>query len=148
MPKLFMDTAPLKTSPEFRRIWLGGMFSTVGYQITAVAIALEIYALTGSPAAVGLTGLVALPSMIIGGLYGGVIADRYDRRKVALTASIGMWVLAMLVALQAGWHWSRYGFSMRSLLASLCYNPSTRQPAGLLFPGWSSAGCYPLLIPS
>lgn len=101
MPKLFMDTAPLKTSPEFRRIWLGGMFSTVGYQITAVAIALEIYALTGSPAAVGLTGLVALPSMIIGGLYGGVIADRYDRRKVALTASIGMWVLAMLVALQA-----------------------------------------------
>lgn len=101
MPKLFMDTAPLKTSPEFRRIWLGGMFSTVGYQITAVAIALEIYALTGSPAAVGFTGLVALPSMIIGGLYGGVIADRYDRRKVALTASIGMWVLAMLVALQA-----------------------------------------------
>ncbi|MDO4897729.1 MAG: MFS transporter [Rothia sp. (in: high G+C Gram-positive bacteria)] len=106
MAKLFMDTAPLRVSPEFRRIWLGNMFSAVGFQVTAVAIALEIYALTQSPAAVGLTGLVALPSMIVGGLYGGVIADHYDRRKVALTASMGMWILAMLVAAQA---WTNLG---------------------------------------
>lgn len=52
MPKLFMDTARSRTSPEFRRIWLSGMFSTVGYQITAVAIAcprdLCAHRLTGS----------------------------------------------------------------------------------------------------
>lgn len=101
MPKLLMDISPLKESPEFRRIWAGGLFSTLGYNTTSVAIALEIYALTGSAGAVGLTGLVAIVPMIIGGLYGGVIADTYDRRKVALAASLGMWLLITLLALHS-----------------------------------------------
>lgn len=101
MPALLMDISPLKTSPEFRRIWAGGLFSTLGYNITSVAIALEIYSLTGSAGAVGLTGLVAVIPMIIGGLYGGVIADAYDRRKVALAASLCMWVLICLLALHS-----------------------------------------------
>lgn len=75
-----MDFTPLTYSPDFRRIWLGGFFSTIGFAITSVAIALEIYALTGSAGAVGLVGLVSVVPLVIGGLYGGVIADRYDRR--------------------------------------------------------------------
>lgn len=101
MPQLFMDISPLKVSPEFRRIWVGGLFSTLGYQITAIAIALEIFSITGSPAAVGLTGLVAVIPLIVGGLYGGVIADTYDRRKVALVASLGMWVVTVAIAAHA-----------------------------------------------
>lgn len=98
MAKLLMDLTPLSYSPAFRRIWLGGIFSTVGYSITGVAISLEIYALTSSAAAVGAVGLVALGPLILGGLYGGVIADTYDRRKVALAATLSLWVLTALMA--------------------------------------------------
>lgn len=98
MAKLLMDLTPLSYSPAFRRIWLGGIFSTVGYSITGVAISLEIYTLTSSAAAVGAVGLVALGPLILGGLYGGVIADTYDRRKVALAATLSMWVLTVLMA--------------------------------------------------
>lgn len=101
MPKLLMDITPLKISPEFRRIWLGSLFSTMGFQITSTAILLEVFALTQSTVAVGAVGLVALGPLIIGGLYGGVIADAYDRRKVALAASIGMWLVAVLIALHS-----------------------------------------------
>ncbi|MFW0120163.1 MFS transporter [Rothia sp. P5764] len=98
MAKLLMDLTPLSYSPALRRIWLGGIFSTVGYSITGVAISLEIYALTSSAAAVGAVGLVALVPLVLGGLYGGVIADTYDRRKVALAATLSMWVLTALMA--------------------------------------------------
>lgn len=101
MPKLLMDITPLKLSPEFRRIWMGGLFSTMGFQITSTAILLEMFDLTHSTTAVGAVGLVAVIPLIIGGLYGGVIADTYDRRKVALTASIGMWLVTLCIALHA-----------------------------------------------
>lgn len=101
MPKLLMDTTPLKISPEFCRIWLGALFSTMGYQITSIAITLEVFALTGSTAATGAIGLVAVGPLIIGGLYGGVISDTYDRRKVALVASIGMWLVTVGIAIHA-----------------------------------------------
>ena len=121
MPKLLMDTTPLKASPEFRRIWMGGLFSTMGYQITSIAMMLEIFALTGSTAATGAIGLVAVGPLIIGGLYGGVIADTYDRRKVALAASIGMWLVTLGIAIHAwaGVHnvWVLYGLiAVESLL--------------------------------
>ena len=101
MGKILMDFTPLTYSPDFRRIWLGGLFSTIGFAITSVAIALEIYALTDSAGAVGLVGLVSVVPLVIGGLYGGVIADRYDRRKVALTATLSMWGVTVLIALHA-----------------------------------------------
>lgn len=99
-----MDLTPLKENVNYRRLWAGSVFSTMGYQITAIAIALEIFALTGSPAAVGLTGLVAVGPLIFGGLYGGVIADTHDRRKVALCATVGMWLVTAAVALHAWLH--------------------------------------------
>lgn len=123
MPQLVMDLSPLKASPEFRRIWVGGLFSTLGYNITAVAIALEIYALTGSAGAVGLTGMVAIIPMIVGGLYGGVIADTYDRRKVALGASLGMWLITTFIALH-----SWLGIHSLTLLYSLIAAESLLQP--------------------
>lgn len=101
MGRLLMDFTPLTYSPDFRRIWAGALFSTVGFAVTSVAIALEIYALTGSAGAVGLVGLVSVVPLVVGGLYGGVIADTYDRRRVALAATLGMWLVTVLIALHA-----------------------------------------------
>ena len=50
--------------------------------ITMVALPYQIKELTGSYLAVGAIGAVELIPLIIFGLYGGVLADRYDRKKL------------------------------------------------------------------
>ena len=92
MPSLVVDTTPLRVSPAFRRLWWGLSISNLGAQLTVVAVGLQVYALTGSTASVGILGLCALVPLVFFGLYGGAISDHYDRRKVALIASVVAWV--------------------------------------------------------
>lgn len=49
----------------------------------------------------GLLGLAALVPLVVAGLYGGAIADRHDRRRVALASSAVMWLTTVGVAAQA-----------------------------------------------
>jgi MFS family permease len=74
---------------------------TAGQQMTSVAVALEVYDLTGSSWAVGLTGLFQLVPLIVLGLYGGALIDRFDRRKVALIATVGLWASTLAFVLQS-----------------------------------------------
>ena len=87
----FVDLAPLRESPAFARLWAGGAISGIGGQMTIVAVGLIIYHLTGSTFAVALVGGIALAPMIIFGLYGGMLADAFDRRLVLLIAAIVAW---------------------------------------------------------
>ena len=87
MARLLVDLTPLKVSPAYRRLWVGNTLSFVGTQLTLVAVSLEVFALTGSSFAVGLLGLAALVPLVVAGLYGGAVADRHDRRTVALASS-------------------------------------------------------------
>jgi MFS family permease len=59
--------------------------------MTVVAVGLHIYALTGSTFAVAMVGGVALVPMIFAGLYGGMLADAFDRRLVAMISAIVAW---------------------------------------------------------
>jgi len=99
--RLLVDITPLRVSPAYRRLWLGNTLSYVGTQLTLVAVSLEVFALTGSSFAVGLLGLAALVPLVVAGLYGGAIADRHDRRRVALTSSAVMWLTTVGIAAQA-----------------------------------------------
>ena len=101
MPKLFADTAPLKESLEFRRLWIGTSLSAIGAQLTAVAVSLEVYQLTGSTWAVGAVGVVGLIPLVLAGLYGGSVVDAHDRRKVALYSGLVLWGCTAVFALQA-----------------------------------------------
>ncbi|PFG36763.1 transmembrane secretion effector [Flavimobilis soli] len=101
MPRLLIDTTPLQESPDFRRLWAGLGLSSLGTQLTLVAVGLEVYALTGSSFAVGGIGIAALVPLVITGLYGGAVLDVHDRRKVALSSAIVLWVVTALLALQA-----------------------------------------------
>lgn len=101
MPRLFADLTPLRISPAFRRLWIGNALSAVGSQLTLLAVSLEIYALTGSSFNVGLLGLFALVPLVLAGLYGGAIADAYDRRKVALGSAVVLWGATAAIAAQA-----------------------------------------------
>ena len=101
MPRLLIDTTPLQESPDFRRLWAGLGLSSLGTQLTLVAVGLEVYALTGSSFAVGGIGIAALVPLVITGLYGGAVLDVHDRRKVALLSAIVLWLVTALLALQA-----------------------------------------------
>lgn len=81
--------------PEFR-FWLGAAgFASLGSRALAVALGFQIYALTGDPLALGFLGLVeAIPSISLA-LFGGHVADRYDRRTIVLITR-GVSVLAAL----------------------------------------------------
>ena len=95
------DVTPLRTSPHFRRLWFGQSVSSVGQQMTALAISVQVYALTGSAFATGLVGLCSLVPLVAFGLYGGAIADTMDRRKLGLFGATGLAVLSAGLAAQA-----------------------------------------------
>ncbi|KQQ08844.1 MFS transporter [Rathayibacter sp. Leaf296] len=59
--------------------------------MTIVAVGLHIYELTGSTLAVAMVGVVALVPTVIAGLYGGMLADAFDRRLVLLLSAIVAW---------------------------------------------------------
>ena len=95
------DVRPLRHSVDFRRLWFGLTVSQLGQQMTTVTIAYQVYVLTGSSLAVGLVGLYAFVPLVIFGLYGGAVVDAFDRRKVALAASFGLWSLSLVLVAQA-----------------------------------------------
>ena len=78
------DTYAALRVPEFR-FWLAAAaFSTLASRALAVAIGYQIYTVTKAPLALGLLGLVqAIPAVGLS-LFGGHVADRYDRRSIVL----------------------------------------------------------------
>ena len=96
-----MDIRPLRESPAFRRLWLGSALSSVGSQMTSFAVALQVYTLTHSSAAVGAVGLaIAVPAITLG-LVSGSVVDAVDRRKLVLVSSSCAAVVSALFAAQA-----------------------------------------------
>ncbi|MGF1426456.1 MFS transporter [Kitasatospora sp. LaBMicrA B282] len=95
------DLTPLRTSADYRRIWFGQSVSSIGQQMTAVAVAVQVYTLTGSSFATGAVGLCSLVPLVAFGLYGGAIADTVDRRRLGLIGSAGLAAASALLAGQA-----------------------------------------------
>ena len=97
----FIDLRPLTTSPAFARMWIGSTVSGLGGQLTIVAVMLHVYALTGDDFAVAMVAVSGLVPMILAGLYGGMLADAFDRRTVALSAASVTFVSTALLAVLA-----------------------------------------------
>jgi MFS family permease len=83
------DTRPL-ANPAFRRLWSANIVTVIGAQLTVVAVPAQIYAITGSSAYVGLTGLFGLVPLIVFGLWGGALADVLDRRSILRVTTVGL----------------------------------------------------------
>lgn len=96
-----IDTKPLRTSQDFRRLWLGRSLSTFGAQLTVVAVLHQVWRISGSSLAVGTIGLAHAIPMISLGMVGGALADRLDRRKLVLGAQAGQTLATALLAIQA-----------------------------------------------
>lgn len=101
MARLFADLSPLRASADYRRIVLAHGISNIGQQMTAVAVGIQVYALTESSFAVGLVGLFQLVPLIGFGLYGGAMSDTHDRRTLGLVAALGLMGCAGILVAQS-----------------------------------------------
>ncbi|SNT57747.1 Predicted arabinose efflux permease, MFS family [Asanoa hainanensis] len=122
-----IDLRPLAT-PSYRRMWIGTAFSNYGYQFTAVAVPVEMFALTDNSLWVGLLGIAALVPLLVFGLWGGALADAMDRRKLLVIGSLVMWLgtLGFLVQSLAGWEepWLLLVFTAVQSCAFAVTNPT------------------------
>jgi MFS family permease len=80
--KYAIDLSPLRKSADFRNLWAAGLISYFGSMITYVAVPFQIKELTNSYVAVAISGLIEIIPLVIFGLYGGVLADAIDRKKL------------------------------------------------------------------
>jgi MFS family permease len=85
-----LDLTPLRRYSAFRRLWFGQGISFIGTEIAEVALAFQMYQLTGSKLAVGLISLTHLVPLLTLTVIGGAIADAVDRRRLMLLQQIGM----------------------------------------------------------
>ena len=84
--------------PNYRLWFTGQVISIVGTWMQATAQGFLVYELTQSAAFLGIVGFASgVPSWLFT-LFGGVIADRVDRRKLLIIAQVAMMVLAFLLA--------------------------------------------------
>ena len=98
LKKFAVDLSPLKKYPDFRLIWISGIVTRLGSMITYVALPFQIKELTSSYIAVGLMGAVEIVPLVIFGLYGGVLADKVDRKKM-IWATEALAMVASLILL-------------------------------------------------
>ncbi|WP_268928561.1 MFS transporter [Microbacterium sp. KUDC0406] len=112
----FIDLSPLRASPAFARMWIGSTLAGIGGQLTIVTVMLHVFALTQSTFAVSMIAVAGLVPMILAGLYGGMLADAFDRRLVALIAATVTFASTTLLAVLTWTHtetiWWLYALSM------------------------------------
>ena len=101
MRKFALDISPLRKYRELRLLFASGMITRLGSAMTMVALPFQIKVLTNSYVAVGLMGIVQLVPLIIFGLYGGVLADSVDRKKMILLAEASSLVMTLVLFLNA-----------------------------------------------
>jgi len=82
--KIAVDLTPLKKYRELRLLFTSGLITRFGSMITYVALPFQIKELTNSYIAVGAMGAVEIIPLIIFSLYGGVLADAIDRKRMIL----------------------------------------------------------------
>ena len=98
---LLPDLAPMRSSRDFRAVFGSRTIAMTGAQATEVALLVQAKQLTNSPLIVGTLGLAGLVPVLIFGLYGGVLADRLDRKALMRWCEPGLAACAGLLLVNA-----------------------------------------------
>ena len=100
---LVPDVTPLRGpgSHAFRALFISRTVAYLGSQAAEVALLVQAQRITGSPLVVGTLGLAELVPLVIFGLYGGVLADRFDRRALMRWCEPGLAACALLLLVNA-----------------------------------------------
>ncbi|MFF1635916.1 MFS transporter [Leifsonia sp. NPDC058248] len=116
--------------PNYRRFAASNLVANTAVWMQRIAMDWLVLQLSGSVAAVGVTVFMQFTPMLVFGLYGGVIADRYSKQKILIvTQSIAALLAAFLAVLTltgAVQVWHVYAISFALGLVTVVDNP-TRQ---------------------
>lgn len=85
-------------NPDFRMFWGGNFLSNIGTWMQNIAQGWLVLELTNSSFWLGMVGFAASFPFLIFTLFGGVIADRVDKRKLLLVTQTAMMLLAFAMA--------------------------------------------------
>ena len=86
---------------DFALLWTGMTVSLLGDGIYFVAIAWQVYELSNAPTALSIVGLAWTLPLVVFVLMGGVISDRFDRRRVMIIADVLRGVSILVIGLLA-----------------------------------------------
>ena len=98
---VIVDIAPLRSSLDYRRLWVGDLLASTAHELVAVAVPFQVFLLTRSSLAVGLVGAAELVPLLLGSLAAGAVVDAHDRRRLILIAQVGAGASAAVLALLA-----------------------------------------------
>jgi len=99
LPRIAVDLSALRASRDLRLLILGNWVTGLGTQAALVALPFQIYDLTRSAFLTGLLGAVELVPLIGFALFGGALADRFDRRRLLLLDQVALVACAGALAL-------------------------------------------------
>jgi MFS family permease len=129
---------------RFRRFILSRLLTTFGSQMTYTVLGWVIYDATHDPLSLGLAGLAEIIPFLSVVWFAGPMADRYNRRNLALIA-VSVIFLSVLVA---GLFLSQTRPDNTSAVVSICYGLIVMIGFGRGFYGPSSQAMVPGLVPS
>ncbi len=113
---------------DFTLLWAGQAVSQIGSQMQVVATAWLLWQLTHSALALGLVGLFRAVPLVLFALFGGVIADAFDRRRLMYITQSSMLLLSLIMALATGAGtvapWLIYAFIVAGAIANAFDNPA------------------------
>jgi MFS family permease len=118
--------ALLRGNREFRFLWLGQVVSQMGDWFDTIAVYTIALRLTGSSRSVALIMVARfLPSVVMGPLS-GVVADRFSRRTIMITADLlrAIVVLGFLLVRRPDQMWLVYVLTVFQLAFSAFFEPA------------------------
>jgi len=124
---------------DFRLLGSATLISIIGTQMQNVGIDWHIYVLTRSPLALGSVGLVRVLPIIFFSMWGGVLADRHDRKRIQFCTQTSMAVIALALGLT-----TYFGHDS----VWLVYLLTALTAAANAFDGPARQGLVPRLVPS
>jgi MFS family permease len=99
--KIAVDVTPLRDSRDFRLLTAGSLITGMGTQATLVALPYQVFVITNSAFLTGLIGAAELIPLAAGSLYGGALADRFDRRTLLLICQLALVAVAAALSVAA-----------------------------------------------
>ena len=99
MRGILLDISPLRYDREYRILWTGQLFGSIGAYVTQAALLYQVYVITGSTLGVAALTLFQLVPILVFVLGAGAIVDVVDRRRVLLVTQTGLLLctLALMV---------------------------------------------------
>ena len=120
--------ASVRSSRNFRLYLSGQLVSAVGTWMNFTTMSWLVWKLTGSGTALGVNSALAFGPVLVLGAWGGVLADRFDKRRILVVTQSAFAVVSLTLAALVFTHvialWMIYALSVVSGIINAIDNPA------------------------